>query len=42
MATLDEGLGADFDDATREAWGAMYALVSTTMMAAAGQARRAA
>lgn len=42
MATLEEGLGADFDEPTRAAWGAMYALVSTTMMAAAGQARRAA
>ncbi|WP_298828734.1 globin family protein [uncultured Piscinibacter sp.] len=42
IATLEEGLGADFDAATREAWLAMYALVSTSMMAAAGQARRAA
>jgi len=42
IATLTEALGDDFDDATREAWAAMYALVSTTMMAAAPAARRAA
>lgn len=42
ITTLEEGLGADFDHPTREAWVAMYALVSTTMMAAAGQVRRAA
>ncbi len=42
IATLEEGLGADFDADTREAWVAMYALVSTTMMAAAGQGLRAA
>ena len=42
IATLEEGLGADFDTPTREAWAAMYALVSRTMMAAAGQGHRAA
>ncbi len=33
--TLAEGLGQAFDDETRGAWAAMYALVSTTMLAAA-------
>lgn len=42
IATLAEALGEDFDDATREAWTAMYALVSTTMIAAADVQRRAA
>jgi hemoglobin-like flavoprotein len=42
ITTLEEGLGADFDEPTREAWVAVYALVSTTMMTAAGQSRRAA
>ncbi len=42
ITTLEEGLGADFDAPTREAWVAVYALVSTTMMTAAGQSRRAA
>jgi hemoglobin-like flavoprotein len=42
IATLAEALGDDFDNATREAWGAMYALVSTTMAAAANADRRAA
>jgi hemoglobin-like flavoprotein len=42
IATLAEALGDDFDDATRAAWGAMYALVSTTMVAAANADRRAA
>lgn len=39
---LMQMIGADFDADAREAWVAMYALVSTTMMAAAGQSRRAA
>ena len=38
MATLDERLDRAFDAPTREAWAAMYALVSTTMIAAAGSA----
>lgn len=42
IATLAEALGDAFDDATREAWSAMYALVSTTMIAAAGAQRRVA
>lgn len=42
ITTLAEALGDDFDDATREAWSAMYALVSTTMVAAANADRRAA
>jgi hemoglobin-like flavoprotein len=42
ITTLEEGMGADFDEPTREAWVAVYALVSTTMMTAAGQSRRAA
>ena len=42
MATLEEGLGDASTPTTREAWAAMYALVSTTMIAAAGQSRRAA
>lgn len=42
ITTLEEGLGADFDADTRDAWLTMYALVSTTMIAAAGQDRRAA
>lgn len=42
IATLAEALGEAFDDATREAWVAMYALVSTTMIAAAGAQRRVA
>ncbi len=42
MATLGERLDRAFDEATREAWAAMYALVSTTMIAAAGAERRAA
>lgn len=42
ITTLEEGLGADFDADMREAWLAMYALVSTTMITAAGQDRRAA
>lgn len=33
--TLQEGLGDAFDADTRAAWAAMYALVSTTMIAAA-------
>jgi len=35
MATLEEGLGETFDADTRQAWACMYALVSTTMLAAA-------
>ena len=42
ITALAEGLGADFDEPTRAAWVAVYALVSTTMMTAAGQIRRAA
>ena len=42
MATLSQTLGDDFDDATREAWGAMYALVSETMIAAGRAERQAA
>ncbi len=42
VATLAEALGEAFDDATREAWAAMYTLVSTTMIAAARAERRAA
>lgn len=42
IATLAEALGDAFDEPTREAWSAMYALVSTTMIAAAGAERRAA
>lgn len=42
IATLAEGLGDDFDEPTREAWVAMYALVSTTMIAAAAADRQAA
>lgn len=42
MATLSQALGDDFDDATREAWGAMYALVSETMIAAGRAERQAA
>lgn len=42
IATLTEALGDAFDAPTREAWSAMYALVSTTMIAAAGHQRRAA
>lgn len=42
MTTLSQALGDDFDEPTREAWGAMYALVSTTMIAAAAADRQAA
>lgn len=35
LATLEEGLGEAFDHDTRGAWAALYALVSTTMIAAA-------
>ncbi len=42
IATLAEALGDDFDEPTREAWVAMYALVSTTMIAAATADRQAA
>lgn len=42
MATLDETLGERFDAPTREAWAAMYALVSATMIAAAEAELRAA
>lgn len=41
LATLDERLDSAFDAPTREAWAAMYALVSTTMIAAAGTAAAA-
>lgn len=42
IATLAEALGDAFDEPTREAWSALHALVSTTMIAAAGAERRAA
>jgi hemoglobin-like flavoprotein len=35
LQTLADGLGAAFDEPTREAWQAMYAIVSSTMQAAA-------
>lgn len=35
LQTLQQGLGDAFDDATREAWVAMYTVVATTMIAAA-------
>ena len=35
IATLEQGLGPAFDVATRQAWVAMYGLVSRTMQAAA-------
>lgn len=35
IETLHEGLGEAFDAETRAAWAAMYALVSSTMIAAA-------
>jgi hemoglobin-like flavoprotein len=35
LATLDEGLGAEFTPAVREAWTAMYIIVSREMIAAA-------
>ncbi len=38
LQTLEDGLGAAFDAATREAWTAMYALASGTMIAAARRA----
>ncbi len=41
MATLDERLDRAFDASTRDAWATMYALVSTTMVAAAGTAAAA-
>jgi hemoglobin-like flavoprotein len=37
--TLAKGLGDAFDQPTREAWAAMYALVSSTMIAAANAER---
>lgn len=42
IATLDETLGDQFDAPTREAWAAMYALVSATMIAATDGGRCAA
>ncbi len=39
LATLEAGLGDAFDAETREAWRAMYGLVSRTMIAAAAPAR---
>jgi hemoglobin-like flavoprotein len=35
LATLDAGLGAEFTPEVREAWTAMYAIVSREMIAAA-------
>ena len=37
LDTLGKGLGDAFDAPTREAWAAMYALVSTTMIEAASR-----
>lgn len=39
LQTLGDGLGEDFDAATREAWIAMYAVVARTMQAGAEAAR---
>lgn len=41
LDTLATGLGADFDDATREAWGTAYALLSGVMIAAQADAETA-
>ena len=35
LKTLEQGLGAAFDEPTREAWTAMYTIVATTMQEAA-------
>jgi hemoglobin-like flavoprotein len=42
MKTLEQGLGAAFDAPTREAWAAMYGVVSRTMIDAAAQVEQAA
>lgn len=42
LETLEIGLGDGFDAATRQAWSAMYALVSSTMCEAAAEAGAAA
>jgi nitric oxide dioxygenase len=36
--TLEQGLGADFTDDTREAWATAYGILATTMMEASRQA----
>ena len=36
--TFEQGLGPDFDDATREAWAAAYGLLASVMIDAASEA----
>jgi nitric oxide dioxygenase len=36
--TFEQGLGPDFDDATREAWAAAYGLLASVMIDAAAEA----
>lgn len=42
LKTLGQGLGDDFDDATRDAWAALYRVVADTMIEAGSGERLAA
>ena len=40
--TLEQGLGPDFDDATRDAWAMAYGTLASVMLAAADEVQQAA